>query len=397
MRPHLHGIAVLCLFIVYGGTSANAFVEENMSLHGFVSQGYLKSTDNNYLGRSEKGSFEFNEIGINIYAPLTDDLSFGIQFFSRDMGDFGNNDMNIDYAALNYNWRDWLAFHAGKIKLPFGLYNRKRNADMLRTSIVFPQSVYPEGFREFVVGLYGAGIHGVARIGSLGYLDYELFGGTVNLSGNSQYLQELLNRYKDRLEITDYELPEMGLAIDHVEGGMIIWNPPVAGLRLGGTCMRGSGEILMDPISVNFDIKGINTISLEYDFKNFTFASEYMQIKIVTEIPVLPDVTTRLEGWYGEIAWQAVEWFALGAAYGEYYPDAKDKDGSAFEDKDYPDFFGWQKDITISTKFNMNEYWCIKLETHFISGLGLANLDANPSQDAEEEWMLFAAKVSLNF
>ena len=39
--------------------------QESTQIHGFVSQGFIKSTDNNYLGQSERGSFEFTEVGIN--------------------------------------------------------------------------------------------------------------------------------------------------------------------------------------------------------------------------------------------------------------------------------------------------------------------------------------------
>ncbi len=62
------------------------------------------------------------------------------------------------------------------------------------------------------------------------------------------------------------------------------------------------------------------------------------------------------------------------------------------------DFRAWQKDITLSVRFNLNEYFCIKLETHFIDGVGLASLQENePPDEAEQNWMLYAVKTSLNF
>ncbi|MBU0992136.1 MAG: hypothetical protein KJ737_06545 [Proteobacteria bacterium] len=397
MKLKFYAALMAGLFISLSVNPARGFGEDNVELHGFVSQGYLKSTDNNYLGNTKKGSYEFNEIGINIATQLTDDFSFGIQFVSFDMGDFGNNDLGVDWAQLDYNWRDWLGFRAGKIKLPFGLYNRKRNADMLRTGIIFPQSAYPEGMREFVVGLYGASFHGTKPIGALGYLDYELYCGTINLSTDNMYVQELMYRYKEQLEIFGIDISLADIIINHMEGGMLTWNTPVNGLRFGATDIMGKGEVVLDTLSVDVSLKEISTLSMEYDIRSVTFSSEYMRMKIHTDMAGFEKNKTEMEGWYAEIAWQATDWFALGTSYGVYYPDSKDKDGSGLEKKGDRDFFGWQKDFTISTKLNVSEYWCIKFETHFINGLGSASLKDNPADKAEEDWVLFAVKTSLNF
>src|SRR6267142_5985687 len=94
-----------------------------LEFHAFVSEGYLKSSDNNYLADSKRGSFEFWEAGINATKQLTDRLRMGIQLFSRDLGPLGDYKAKVDWAYLDYNWKDWLGVRAGRIKLPFGLYN----------------------------------------------------------------------------------------------------------------------------------------------------------------------------------------------------------------------------------------------------------------------------------
>src|SRR5262245_34093993 len=58
-----------------------------LELHGFVSQGYLLSSGNNYLAETtERGSLEFSEVGLNFTAQLTDDLRAGVQLFAHDLG-----------------------------------------------------------------------------------------------------------------------------------------------------------------------------------------------------------------------------------------------------------------------------------------------------------------------
>ena len=80
----------------------------DVEIHGFISQGYLWTTDNNYLADTEKGSFEFNELGINFSTWLSADLRAGIQLFARDLGTIGNDEITIDWAYADYHWRDWL-------------------------------------------------------------------------------------------------------------------------------------------------------------------------------------------------------------------------------------------------------------------------------------------------
>src|SRR5688572_6895717 len=76
-----------------------------VEIHGFVSQGLLKSTDNNFLAESERGSVEFTEVGINFSRALSDRLRFGMQLFARDLGPIGDYSAKIDWAYFDYRYR----------------------------------------------------------------------------------------------------------------------------------------------------------------------------------------------------------------------------------------------------------------------------------------------------
>ena len=55
---------ILSLLTVWGAPAGAAEIA-GIDIHGFISQGYLQSTDNNYLANTDKGTFEFNEAAIN--------------------------------------------------------------------------------------------------------------------------------------------------------------------------------------------------------------------------------------------------------------------------------------------------------------------------------------------
>src|SRR4051812_31928647 len=76
-----------------------------LEVHGFVSQGFLLTSANNYLANSSRGSFEFSEVGLNFPLPATERLRLGIQLFSRDLGPIGDYRATLDWYYLDYHWR----------------------------------------------------------------------------------------------------------------------------------------------------------------------------------------------------------------------------------------------------------------------------------------------------
>src|SRR3569832_462010 len=62
-----------------------AHAESDVEIHGFVSQGYIKTTkENQYpVGNSGEGSYNFNDFGINFTRRLAPDLRVGLQHFAK--------------------------------------------------------------------------------------------------------------------------------------------------------------------------------------------------------------------------------------------------------------------------------------------------------------------------
>lgn len=404
-------VTIIVLIAVSVNGSAYGFNQDEIEIHGFIGQGYLKSSDNKYLGNSKDGSYEFNEIGINFAAPLTDNLTFGVQLFSRDLGDIGNNDLIVDWGFLDYCLKDWLGIRAGKIKMPAGLYNRQRDVDMLRTSIILPQSVYNETLRDFVIAIYGASIYGAKQIGKFGYIDYEVLLGTVPIPENSQYMSDVLSQMKYAFPDQASLFSNMDLSAmesRHTAGGMLVWHTPLTGMKISGTDLIGkvNFEITMpSPIPnqpdivmpAEMSIDEYSIMSVAYDKGDFLLAAERLLIDITTTATGFPDMPVKFSGWYGAVSWQALDRIGLGVSYGEYYQNDKDKKGKSLEAIGIPDYYAWQKDITGSLRFNVNENVCVKFEVHKIDGLTLAGLTDNPPEVGEEKWYLFIGKASLNF
>ena len=107
-------IPVITLF--FGNIQAEA--SSDVDIHGFISQGYLKSENNTlWFTDTEDGTFQFNEMGINFMTNVSDGLQLGMQFFARDLGELGNDEIVVDWAYADYFYRKWLGIRAGKIKI----------------------------------------------------------------------------------------------------------------------------------------------------------------------------------------------------------------------------------------------------------------------------------------
>lgn len=379
-----------------------------IDIHGFVSQGFMNSERYNYvLNNSRGGSFQFTEIGINFSKDLTDKLRIGLQILARDLGDIGNLDPIIDWAYADYRWKDWLGLRAGILKVPNGLYNESRDIDMLRTSILLPSAVYNEGFREMYMGLSGVGLYGSVPIGFLGDLDYQAMVGTQNIDGeDSGIAKDIENdlRYTPfgGLDLTDIDVDEMYIM-------SLQWRSPW-GLRLGGTInfldFDAEGEFPPGLPTAELEATDVRnyTLSIEYTWQDLIMAAEFWNLDFDTQAYVMgmlagPPGSTEKEGWYVSASYRVNEWFEVGSYYSVFYPDATDKDGDNFPVPSPANGHeAWSKDIALSTRFDINEYWTFKMEGHRISGKGNVYLAENSNYyDSEGRFWVFVAKMTFGF
>lgn len=367
-------------------------------VHGFVSQGFLVTTDNNYLARSSKGSFEFTEVGLNVTKPLTDKLRVGVQLFARDLGPIGNYSAKFDWFYLDYRFADWLGVRAGRVKLPFGLYNEINDADSARTFVLLPQSTYPVTSRDFLLAQTGVEVYGRAAIPRAGALEYRIYGGTVFLENTPQP--------GSPYEVTDIHVP-------YLVGGRVMWEAPLDGLRAGGSLQwlrldmdfRADSDLWM-PLQMqgllpaDFDGAGKARIpatlwvaSLEYAAHDLLLAAEYgrWHVDLESSVPALiPAQDVVSERMYAMAAYRVSGWFQPGAYYSLLYADVDARKGRD----------AYTRDLAATLRFDLNNYWLLKLEGHYLVGTAVLNSRLNggkPLDELEREWGLFMIKTTAYY
>ncbi len=383
-------------------------IENRLQIHGFVSQGYMKSNDNNYLTQSSEGSFEFNEVGINMRASLSDSLSVGAQLIGRDLGETGNNEVRIDWAYGDYNVAEWLGVRAGRVKIPVGMYNEERDIDAVRVPVLLPQAIYPENFRDLTIAVNGVSLYGNLQLNALGSLAYVAYIGGVDFDHDDNGLARVIESFAP-VDVTNID-------VDYSLGGALNWDTPVPGLRLHASYnrlsdIRAEQTLLFPPFSQSVSVNtrySISAYGLEYAWNRLVLAAEcqiHRGTNYTTTVGVPGEVrdSNYQRAYYGMATYQLLDNLAVGGMYGMHYLDWRDKDGDNLAALGLPRYLSYQRDAALFARVDLTPQWTVKAEYHFMKGASQLFASENtpnpliPIPDIEETWQMLLLKVSYTF
>jgi hypothetical protein len=355
-----------------------------VEIHGFVSQGFILSTSNDYLAESSNGSFEFAEVGINFTKQLTDQLRWGMQLFARDLGPINNYTARLDWFYLDYRYKDWLGVRAGRVKLPFGLYNEIQDIDSARVPVLLPQSVYPTQNRDFLLALTGGEVYGYIDLQNAGALEYRIYGGTIFLTTTNQ-------------PGSPVQTSEVG--VPYMLGGRLLWETPVPGLRAGGSIqaleLEADAYLTAAMMRAHVKLPAVLWVgSVEYAKDELLLAAEYSRwhLDLDSDNPAVFPGTPLITSERGYVmgSYRVNTWFQPGVYYSVLFPNVTDREGRA----------SMQHDIAATARFDINDFWLVKLEGHYMMGTaGLSSsLNGNvPLGALDRHWGVFFVKTSAYF
>src|SRR6266567_3679541 len=329
---------------------------ENIQIHGFATQGFLFSSNNNYLSmKSSIGSLQWTEGAISGSDPVTDNLRVGIQLHMYQMGDFGGPNIQVDWASGDYKFSDRLGFRAGKIKTPLGLFNDSQDVDSLFLWILLPQAMYPVDNRGFDLAELGGEAYGsfaLARRG--GSVQYRGHVGGNALDSNGGYAEQLA---------------EAGLVFRNPPGGKIFggdlrWMTPWHGLMLGSSVLSQALDGTAPAGAVHLAPSATIAYYAQWQKGNLYLAGEYWRTPIdplLTIGPATVPLPLDQRDWYAMASYRVSKKLDLGSYYSHYMNKAMDTTLPA----------NYSKDVVVSGRYDFNPYFYGKVEGHFLRGTGL--------------------------
>jgi hypothetical protein len=379
MGRRIFGLIVVYVSACAGQTQAQEFklFDHTVQVHGFVSQGFVYTNDNNWLTmNTSDGSAAMTDFALNMSSQVTDKLRVGAQGYDRNLGQLGQYHPSLDWALADYRFKSWFGVRGGKVKTTLGLFTDTQDEDFLRTFALLPQSVYPTDLRDATIAHLGGDIYGTIPLKRhLGDLSYTAYAGHRSDSIYSGY-PYLLSQYA--ISFQSFGGPQYGADLR--------WTTPVKGLLIGASRMneditaKGAAVNPLDPgaglvpYTETSKADWTNQFYGEYTRGKLRIDSEYRRyLRDQWFFGETSENVSDIRGWYISAAWRIVKRLQVGSYYSRYTITSVIGGTLAptyinQTDTSLPANHIYDKVIT--ARVDLNKFWNVKLEGHFMNGYG---------------------------
>jgi hypothetical protein len=369
-----------------------AATNPRLQIHGFLTQAYVRTTENRFFGDSEDGSLEFRELGINSSYRFNPNLMASAQLLSRVAGEMYDGSLTVDYAQLDYQFlpseQTRLGLIAGRYKNPFGLYNDTRDVAATRPGIFMPQVVYWDRVRNMVLSNDGLQLYGELD-SEMHRFKLQLIAGKTPIDKNVEqtYLHPSLSP----------SLKQDGLTY----GGRLLyeWDGGRVRLSASNALLQLDGETnILPPGKVDIEYM---IFSAQYNEGPWRLTTEYMRepLDFAGFGDLLDAADTTVDGYYLQGDYRLHEDWELMLRYEESHYNKDDRDGSkSSQISGLVPHYHYSKMSTLGLLWEPSEALMIRAEFSRVDGtIFLSILDEPVINDTSKNWNLFSLLVSYSF
>jgi hypothetical protein len=374
---------------------------DDFQLHGFLSQGLIDVDGSDFVNDDGNISTELTEIGLNATYKLNSRFRLAGQFVYLDGGNRYAKGIRVDYALIDwsaYNSDHWQAnIYLGRFKNNNWLYSSSRDIPFARPSIILPQSVYFDGFRDIAVGTDGVALKLSHNHDSYGNFDFNLGYGTSPIS--DEQATNLLSKFAKGSAKHEYDLQLS-----------FYWQPVFSPWRFGLSLLdgdfsyqkgeEGSGDLFTDS-DFTFHFYTANAL---YEGEAWEFSGEIYQQSFLIDGFYHEGFrkNTIGQGFYLQTRYKWGTDLTFLARFEEFYLDKTDKDGKGLEETTggmVPYHFGFHKDATIGLSYDFTSNLRLRVEYHWVRGAGRLTpvVVPNTQLNNSENWTLWAAQIMYWF
>ena len=359
----------------------------NVQLHGYVTQGFLYTTQNNvFTTKSSDGSPAWTDAVVNLSAQPAAKLRASIQARYFFLGNYGNS-VTIDYALGDYKINDRFGVRFGKVKTPWGLFNESQDVDSAYLWALLPESIYPIDSRSSYLAHYGGVVYGsTSSIKKLGKLEYRAWAGEGIYYAGDGY-------FGPQAE-AGFNLPNN--IKGPLYGGALHWKTPLPGLMIGASALKdttwtaaytanrgattGTESLLANTQPNYFAKYEKNKIMTAFEYER-SWGNQLAQFPGILASYLRNDD----RGWYAMASYKVTSKVTAGLY------DSQNSDHQAL--------LGPQRhynEWVFSGRYDFSQFVYVKAEEHLIRGTGLA-FDADQNPNLQPSTNLSALKVGVTF
>lgn len=394
------------------------YSEQLVDIHGFVSQGYFASSKYGFLTEdSQDGSWEMRYVGVNFQKEFGSRFRAGLQLLSRDVGEYGNNKVVLDWAYGNVYLHDMCNISAGRVKRELSFFTSTQDFDFITPWALLPSVIYDQGIRSINSSVDGVRFNGNFNLNSAGDLSYSATIGTVDMGPESD-----LRNAAAILGITRLESAKL----KYLTSLNLIYSTPIDGLRLLFTHSYGHDLIYEGAFIEDKGVTVNNDERLNWFYSGIQYQHPFIEVtseahvrhhdvkRHITQVYVpqlesfidtdihTRDTVVRAGGYVGLMV-KPLDWFNVGGYY-QLYWDRVNQNRLDADKITLNDPANVNRDGALTLAFKVNDDLVIKLEGHLVygtallaSGLNDKNVNSNGAFANGNYWQYGVAKVTFNF
>lgn len=386
------------LLLGYGllmlSTGTAGILPEQVQIHGYVTQDFFHSSDNNVYGQSDDGiSPGRTEIGLNIAYQPWSRLSLSVQGLYRRAGRLDRGSVRVDYGVADLNLFNYQHGHVGirggRIKIPYGLYNETRDVAFTTPTLLLPQGIYYDRSRSLTASADGGSLYAQHRT-DWGNFSVK-FNAGIALGDHQEIKYAFLGPNAKGKFISS---PGIATQLNYeLNGGEYIAAVSYVSLKLNyhptANDIFASGYTTIKPL----------VFSAQYNGEKLGLTAEYVyRWNRSKNYAAIADNESVSESWYIQGSYRLMPQLQGIARFETLSQSLADRGGSKVAKVGLPKHIAYAKDWTVGLRWEPVLAWMLRAEYHRIHGTAwLAQADNRQRSKTHENWDLYSLQLSYRF
>ncbi|WP_025821767.1 hypothetical protein [Shewanella marina] len=359
-------------------------------LNGYASQGYVNVEDSQFIVGDKGDTFKASELGLAGSWSPWEHFRFAGAVNYRQFGNLADDDVEFDYLFAEYSYpvfeNSTLGLRLGRTKNELGFYSSTRDVPFGRPSIMLPQSIYSDYFRDSQLHVDGGDLFGKhilfdgvfewhATIGQLGVTDQF----TENVLGSSEL---------GKFDSEEYYAVDLDYQGDYLHLGLTYYKAAI-GFHTANNNTYRDGKISVESV----------VGSIQYRYNWFEITAEYSFVDNGFKGIELASATDTSQydsqGYYIDLRFYLPENVELFIRYDDHIANKDYPDGG---NKPWGPYYGYTHDWTFGSRWTFADDWMLAAEYHQIEGASWVAPVAAPNPMTQaKDWSIFLMQLSYRF
>lgn len=379
---------------LYLGTVSPAQATSTVEWHGFVAQGVAQAARSNAINNSGDVSAALTEVGINARMSLSERLSWSGQLVYLNGGNRYPEGARLDYLFLDLSLIDrfsqQLNVYFGRYKNQHWLYSSTRDVPFTRPSIILPQSIYYDAFRDIAVASDGVAIKGFWQQPQ-GELEY-----------NWSYGATAISRDQTRLLLSP--IVQGHAKQKYVHQASVFWQSHGSQATYGMSLLDSAFNYtagVQDPFADGAVTVQRVMFNWRYQQENWELAAELMQERLSISDFYFQGFNQTQRGLGGYLLGRYRFTPQLAGVLSADYliRDRKDSRGNSLVAQGIPGYFGYQHTLMAGLSYDLASRWRFQVEHHWVDGTGRLSPSLVPQLEINQQryWQAWALQLMYWF